>query len=162
MRRNYGLVLLIVGGLCLTGCTRSEVQAVAVSDEPISGVAIAAKVDGDTVTVPRALIEEHGNTHFTFLEDGESLSFMAYDLGGAIHVRANACPPCRSRGFTLVGDVLDCDACHTTFDAGDGSGIQGACVDYPKAAVHYTEVGGSIVMAWGALVAAWEATLIAG
>jgi len=162
MRRNYGLLLLIAGTVWLVGCAPREAQAVALSNDPLPGVAIEAQVDGDTVSVPRVLIEQHGNTHFTIDDNGDSLSFMAYALLGSIHVRANACPPCGSRGFTLVGDVLDCNACHTTFDAGDGSGIQGACVDYPKAAVQYKEVDDSIVMERAALVAAWEATLVAG
>jgi uncharacterized membrane protein len=162
MRHNYALMLLIFGALWLAGCAPRDAQTGAVSKDPIAGVAIAAQVDGDTVYVPRVRIGQHGNTHFTIDDDGDSMSFMAYQLGGAIYVRANACPPCGSRGFTLVGDVLDCNACHTTFDARDGSGIQGACVDYPKASVPYQIVDDAITMKRVDLEAAWEETLVVG
>ncbi len=130
--------------------------------DPIPGTWVTAEINGDTATLPLTLVEEHTNVHFDLEQDGRSLAFMAYALDGEVQVRANACPPCGSRGFTLDGYVLDCDACHTLFDARDGSGIEGACVDYPKASVPYDTIDESITLSVTALVNAYEETLIAG
>jgi nitrite reductase/ring-hydroxylating ferredoxin subunit len=148
--------------LVLSACAPSSGGPSQVSADPISGTWIDAAVSGDTVTVPLAVVEEHVNTHFSVETGGRKLDFMAYLLDGEVQIRANACPPCRSRGFALDGDVLVCDACQTTFDARDGSGIAGACVDYPKASVEYRIEDGAITMALSDLVEAYDETLIAG
>ncbi len=159
---NHYIRLIIVGlmatlAVYLTACASTAPQA-----EPIPGTWVDAQVGGDSVTVPVAMVEEYHNLHFDIEYEGSSLAFMAYLLDGRIQVRANACPPCRSRGFTLDGNVLDCDACHTLFDATDGSGIEGACVDYPKAAVPYEVTGGALVMSLADLLDAHNETLRAG
>lgn len=155
-------ILITVGFLATLALSLAACAPTAAEAEPVPGTWVDAQVAGDSVTVPLALIAEHRNLHFELEQDGRSLAFMAYVLDGDIQVRANACPPCGSRGFTLNGHVLDCDACHTMFDARDGSGIEGACVDYPKAAVPYETHDGSLVMSMTGLVNAYDDTLVAG
>jgi len=87
---------------------------------------------------------------------------MAYELGGKLYVRANACPPCWSVGFSLQRDILVCDTCRTTFKAKTGDGIEGACVDFPKASVPYEITDGNIVMGGDDLLAAYQNTLNPG
>ncbi len=145
----------LAGLLVVTACAAPETSSPSAartdspggSGSPIPGTWVDVTVSGDEVTLPLAVVEEHVNTHFSLQSDGRELAFMAYLLDGNLHVRANACPPCRSRGFALNGTILDCDACHTTFDARDGSGIAGPCVDYPKAAAPNRTVNGAITMA---------------
>ena len=86
------------------------------------------------------------------------MNFMAYVLDGEIYVRANVCPPCQSVGFSLGKDVLICDRCATTFEARTGEGIEGACVDFPKASVPYEIIDGNIVMKGTDLIAAYQDT----
>jgi len=129
---------------------------------PVKGTWVDVSVSGDNVIVPLSLVQQKVNTHFSVMQSDRRLDFMAYVLNGTVHVRANACPPCRSRGFALDGDVLVCDACATTFRAKDGSGIQGACVDYPKAAVAYSIADGVVTMSLADLTAAYEETLVRG
>lgn len=129
---------------------------------PIEGTWVDVAVSGDVVTMPLSLVEEKVNTHFSVTETDRRLDFMAYVLDGALYVRANACPPCRSRGFALDEDVLVCDACATKFKARDGSGIVGACVDYPKADAAYTVVDGVVSMSLADLAAAYAETLVRG
>ena len=83
---------------------------------------------------------------------------MAYGLDGEIYVRSNVCPPCWSVGFSLQRDILVCDTCLTTFKAKTGDGIEGACVDYPKAAVLYEVSDGKVVMRGNDLLAAYQNT----
>jgi nitrite reductase/ring-hydroxylating ferredoxin subunit len=87
---------------------------------------------------------------------------MAYVLDGEISVRANVCPPCRSIGFSLEQAVLICDRCATTFEAETGDGIEGACVDFPKAAVPYEINGDDIAMKGTDLIAAYQDTIESG
>ena len=168
--RRILLVAGLAGLLVVTACaapgssapSASPTTSPGGSSSPIPGTWVDVTVSGDEVTLPFAVVEEHANTHFSLQADGRELAFMAYLLDGALHIRANACPPCRSRGFALNGNVLDCDACHTTFDARDGSGIAGPCADYPKAAVQNRNVYGAITMALSDLVAAYDETLARG
>lgn len=164
LRRGMLLLPILAGLLALTACSAPTTAApgTPTQQDRIPGKWVEATVSADQVTLPFSLVEQNVNTHFKLEADGRELAFMAYLLQGTLHVRANACPPCRSRGFTLVGDVLDCDACHTTFRARDGNGIAGACVDYPKAAVNTAIVDGSIMMAVADLVDAYDETLVAG
>jgi len=158
-RYSSRIIVLLIATLAvfLTACASTVPQT-----EPIPGTWVDVQVDGDSAKVPLTMVEQHRNLHFDIEYEGSSLAFMAYILDDRIQVRANACPPCRSRGFTLDGNVLDCDACHTLFDARDGTGIEGACVDYPKAAVHYRMTAGNIVMSLADLVDAHNETLIPG
>lgn len=159
-RRGVLIVAALAGLLAVSSCAGPATPAS--RNGPVSGTWIEVTVSGDDVTLPAALVEKNVNTHFSLRENGRELVFMAYILDGGVQVRANACPPCRSRGFALDGDVLVCDACQTTFNARDGSGIAGACVDYPKAAVAHRVVNGSVEMTLADLVNAYDETLVAG
>jgi hypothetical protein len=83
---------------------------------------------------------------------------MAYKLNGGRYVRANVCPPCRSVGFSLSGDILVCNSCGTRFKASTGAGISGACRDYPKAEVAHVISGDNLTMDIDDLVTAYENT----
>ncbi len=159
MKRRYGL---IVAGALASILLLAACASPASSGEPIPGTWVDVEMSNGTATMPLTLLEEHTNLHFEMEQEGQPLAFMAYILDGDIQVRANACPPCGSRGFTLKGKVLDCDACHTLFDAQDGSGIEGPCANYPKALVPHSVSGGRITLTVSDLVNAYEETLIAG
>ena len=129
---------------------------------PITAEWIEPQVSGDTVSIPVGEVEGYWNTHFKLEMKGKEMNFMAYILDGKVHVRANVCPPCRSIGFSLSEDILVCDRCATTFEAETGDGIQGACVNYPKASVSYEIADDKIVMKEGDLIAAYDETLRRG
>lgn len=129
---------------------------------PLPGTWVDVENDGARVMLPVAEVTGTGNVHFSVVVGERKMDFMAYVLGDDLHVRANACPPCRSIGFALDGMMLVCDACQTTFKAIDGSGIEGACVNYPKAAVAYAVEQGMVVMDSEDLVRAYDDTLTAG
>jgi nitrite reductase/ring-hydroxylating ferredoxin subunit len=129
---------------------------------PVRATWVNASVQGDTATIPLSTIEEKQNVHFRVPYEGGAVNFMAYVTGGAVSVRANVCPPCRSIGFTLDGKELVCDTCRTTFESATGDGIQGACVDFPKAPVAYAITRGNVVMQMTDLAAAYENTLVPG
>lgn len=129
---------------------------------PIKAKWIEPQVDGNTVSVPVSDVENNWNIHFKLEAQAGEMNFMAYLLDGKIYVRANVCPPCRSIGYSLDKDILVCDRCATTFKANTGDGIQGACVNYPKALVQYEISDGEIVMKEADLVVAYENTLKPG
>ena len=132
------------------------------SSGPISPTWIGAdvlSVDGGSLMIPTSAVSSGKMLHFS-ISTGEygKQNFMAYDLGGEKHVRANVCPPCRSVGFSLVGNQLVCDSCGTRFEAATGAGISGACKDFPKAEVEKAIGGGDITVEIADLVAAYEDT----
>jgi len=149
-----GLVLLAMI-LSTAACSSSNPQ----SNEPIKATWIEPQVAGDTVSIPVSDVENNWNVHFNLKTQGEDMNFMAYVVGGEIFVRANVCPPCQSIGFSLEEAVLICDRCATTFKAESGGGIEGACVDFPKASVPYEISDGNVVMEGTDLVAAYQDTL---
>lgn len=126
---------------------------------PIKEKWIESQVSGDTVSIRVSDVKNSWNTAFKMVNKGSTLNFMAYVLNGGIQVRGNVCPPCRSIGYSLNNDILVCDTCGTTFRATNGSGIQGACVRYPKAAIQYKVVDDVLVMNVGDLVNAYQETL---
>lgn len=132
------------------------------SSKPIKATWIEPQITGNTVSIPVSNVEDNWNTHFKLGAETGDMNFMAYVVDGEIHVRANICPPCRSIGFSLQKDILTCDRCATTFEARTGEGIEGACVDYPKAAVHYSITDGNITMSRADLKAAIQDTIIPG
>jgi len=132
------------------------------SNELIKATWIEPQVAGDTVSIPVSEVENNRNVHFNVKTRDEDMNFMAYVLDGEISVRANVCPPCRSIGFSLEEAVLVCDRCATTFKAKTGEGIEGACVDFPKAAVPYEINGGNIAMKGTDLIAAYQDTIESG
>jgi hypothetical protein len=132
------------------------------SNEPIKATWIEPQVAGDTVFIPGSEVEKNWNVHFNMKTQGEDMNFMAYIVDEEIYVRANVCPPCRSIGFSLEEAVLICDRCATTFGAKTGEGIDGACVDYPKASVPYETQNGNIVMNSANLITAYQDTIEPG
>lgn len=129
---------------------------------PIKATWIEAISEGDTVSVELAEVEQNWNNNFKIETKGETLNFMAYIIDEELFIRANVCPPCKSIGFTLDNDILVCDRCATTFEAVTGDGIEGACVDFPKASVEYEIAGANIVMKLDDLVTAYEDTIKPG
>ncbi len=129
---------------------------------PVQAVWIEPHVVGDIVSIAVSEVENSRNVHFNVKAQGEDMNFMAYVLDGEIHVRANVCPPCRSIGFSLEEAVLICDRCATTFEAKTGEGIEGACVDFPKASVPYEINSSSIIMKGIDLIAAYQDTIEPG
>jgi uncharacterized membrane protein len=129
---------------------------------PIKAKIIEAQVDGDSVSIPLTDVESEWNTQFAVNEPAGKMNFMAYLFNSKVYIRADVCPPCRSIGYSLDGNKLVCDRCATTFKADTGDGIQGACVDYPKALVSYQVSNGNIVMKQADLVLAYENTLKPG
>jgi len=152
-----GLVLLAMI-LSTAACSSSNPQ----SNEPIKATWIEPQVVGDTVSIPVSEVENNRNIHFNVKTPGGDMNFMAYVLDGEIHVRANVCPPCRSIGFSLEEAVLICDRCATTFEAKTGEGIEGACVDFPKASVPYEINSSNIIMKGIDLIAAYQDTIEPG
>lgn len=129
---------------------------------PVIGVPLEAVREGDIVTVPLAAIEGAANGEFSVTLEDRPLDFMAYLVEGELFIRAAACPPCDSLAYALDGDELICEACATRFDAWTGEGIEGACIDYPKAEVAYEVSGGLVSMTAADLVTAWDETLVPG
>ena len=129
---------------------------------PVDAKWIDAQMNGDTVSIPVSEIANDWNTRFEVQAADGNISAMAYVLNGVIYVRADICPPCRSRGFTLNGNILDCDSCHTKFNASTGDGVSGACVNYPKDSVSYTISDGNVVMSKADIVTAYQNTLKPG
>ena len=119
----------------------------------------AVQTKGDAVSIPAGEVDSGKMLHFAAnFGEGTRQNFMAYISDGETHVRANVCPPCRSVGFSLAGDILVCDSCGTRFTASTGVGISGACKDYPKAEVAHTISDGTITMEMGDLLAAYQNT----
>lgn len=133
---------------------------------PIKATWLQVKVDeaSQIVSLPVSELEDDWNIHFKLETAEGETNFMAYIFKGDVYVRANVCPPCHSIGFSLDEEdqLLICDRCATIFDAETGDGIEGACVDYPKAAVPYEIVDGSVVLKGAELLAAYQDTLSPG
>jgi len=151
----FGILLLAALSLAvLTACSGSPT-----GNQVVPSKLVPAIVAGDTVSVPLAEVQENINSKFTLRTDTQEISFMAYQFEGAIQVRADICPPCRSQSFTLYNDTLVCDTCGTVFKAASGQGVSGACVKYPKASVVYQVKDGKIMMQAADLVTAYNDTL---
>ncbi|MBN1152487.1 MAG: DUF2318 domain-containing protein [Dehalococcoidia bacterium] len=129
---------------------------------PVDATPLIVSHDSEAVTLPLSAITEVVNAEFGISVDDRSLDFMAYMLDGQLYVRASACPPCSTLSYTLDGRTLFCDACDTRFDAATGEGIDGACIDYPKAQVAYKVSGDNVVIQVVDLVRAWDETLLEG
>ena len=119
---------------------------------------IDATVEGDSVSIPVGLVDNGKIVNFRVTYQGTDMAFTAYRLGEQIYVRTALCPPCRSESFSLDGDVLDCDTCHTRFSATTGDGLKGACRAYPKAEVRYTVAGDRLTMSITDLASAYQDT----
>jgi nitrite reductase/ring-hydroxylating ferredoxin subunit len=119
---------------------------------------IDATVEGDSVSIPVSQIESDTIVNFRVTYQGTDMASAAYKLGEQIYVRTALCPPCRSESFSLDGDVLDCDTCHTRFSATTGDGLKGACRAYRKAEVQYSVAGDKVTMSIADLVTAYQDT----
>ncbi len=162
--RTGGLALgtILVLGLALLLAACGGGASSGQSTGPISAEWLTVPAEGDVVKIPVSTIEKHRNIHFTVPALGKIAAFMAYVGPDGINVRANVCPPCRSKGFSLSGKVLVCDTCATTFDAATGNGINGACVDFPKASVAYEVADGQVTMQKVDLAMAYQNTMVPG
>jgi len=158
MSKIIPALVLLAMLLSTVACSGNSAQ----SNEPIKATWIKLQVVSDTVSIPVSGVEDNKIVHFKLVTLGGDIAFMAYELDGEIYVRSNVCPPCRSVGFSLQRDTLVCDTCLTTFKAKTGDGIEGACVDFPKASVPYEIRDGNIVMKSNDLVAAYQSTLNPG
>jgi hypothetical protein len=123
---------------------------------------VTAQLEGNVASIPSGDVTSGKMIHFEVTNQGTKMTFMAYQWGGKTYVRASVCPPCMSRSFSLVGDILDCNSCHTKFKASTGEGISGACVNYPKAELMYTINGDKITMTMDNLAKAYTDTLEPG
>lgn len=132
------------------------------SSSSIEPTWIQAEVTDNTVSISLNEVETNRMSHFTVNTSSGEMDFMAYELSGETYVRASICPPCYSRSFALKGDTLVCDTCGTVFDAKTGTGIKGACLNYPKASVPYEITGNSIIMGVDDLLTAYNNTLEPG
>ncbi|WP_440953300.1 Fe-S-containing protein [Methanococcoides sp. FTZ1] len=155
------IVLVAVAVVFAAGCVDDGAQATTPVN-PVSATWIEPQVIDDTVVVPAQTIRENINTHFKVETAAGEIAVMAYTLGDEIVVRSNVCPPCGSIGFSLQEELLICDSCGTTFDAGTGQGIRGACVDYPKENIPYAESEGNIMIGLNDIVVAHMNTIQRG
>ena len=158
MSKIIPVLVLLAMILSTVACSGNSAQ----SNEPIKATWIEPQVVGDTVSIPVSKVENKKIIHFKFGTQDKDTTFMAYKLSGELYVRANVCPPCRSVGFSLQKDILVCDTCMTTFEAKTGEGIEGACVDFPKASVPYEIIDGNMVMKDTDLIAAYQDTIEPG
>ena len=147
------MLLTLVSGI--VACSSNGTQ----NSQQIKAAWIEPQVVGDIISIPISAVENDKIIHFEFRAQDKDMTFMAYDLSGETYVRANICPPCHSIGFSLQQSTLICDTCGTVFDATTGAGINGACVDYPKAAVAHNMDNGNIIMKSIDLVAAYQDTV---
>ena len=153
------VIILAIAGI---GIYFGLAERAAEDDLPIRAAWIEPQVGGDVVSFPVSEVENNRNIHFLVETQSRAMHFMAYVWNGKIYIRANVCPPCLGIGYSLRRGILVCDMCATTFEAATGDGIRGACVDYPKAAVPYEIIDGSIVTKKADLVVAYENTLEPG
>jgi len=142
----------------IVACSDNGVQ----SNQRIKAMWINPQVVGDIISIPVSQTENNKIIHFKFRTQDKDMTFMAYDLSGETYVRASICPPCQSIGFSLEEAILICDRCATTFNAKTGEGIEGACVDFPKASVPYEIRDDNVVMKGADLVAAYQDTIEPG
>ena len=154
-------VLVTLGLAACSGGTASA-AAPASSNIRVSPTWITPDISGTTVSVAENVVKSNINTDFELPTDKGTAYFMVYEYNGKTYARADVCVPCRSISFTLYKGNLVCDSCGTVFKATDGTGVSGACVRYPKAAVPYQIVDGKIVMSQADLITAFENTLEPG
>lgn len=156
---TLGLLALVVMMLLLAAaCGRSSGGA----GTEIRPTWIAAQIEGDQVSIPKADVDAGKMIHFKVGEQGDSMVFMAYRLGEEVYVKASICPPCRSQSFSLAGDTLVCNTCGTRFKATTGDGISGACRSYPKAEAAHAVIGDRVTASMNDLITAYQNTEIAG
>ncbi len=156
-RVAVGVILLIaiLGVIALTACGGK-------TEERIRASWIKPQVTGSTAAVSVSEVKNNRISHFKVGTAVGEISFMAYELEGKLYTRADICPPCRSERFSLKGSTLVCDSCNTVFDARTGNGVEGACVNYPKASVAYTIAGDRMTLKTEDLISTYRETLKPG
>jgi hypothetical protein len=154
------VVISTVATLVLVACSGGTASGA--TNSPVKPTWIDPEMSADTVSIPLDTVQAKKNIHFKVESEKGTAYYMAYVYGGITRVRADVCVPCRSISFTLNKDLLVCDSCGTTFKAVDGTGVQGPCVRFPKAAVPFETVSGKMVMKQADLVKAFEDTLEPG
>ncbi len=157
-------ILLALSLTAVTACANNPAAASGGSNNSnavIKQTRVQVQLTGDTVTIPVSDLEKYGNVNFKVKTSTDSMSFMAYQMGGQTYVRADVCVPCGSDSFTLNKGKLVCDACGTVFDAQTGKGVSGvkACQGYPKQPVVFQITDGNLVMKGTDLVNAYQSTL---
>lgn len=160
-----GIVLVSLTLIVVACAAPAAAPVPSPSPKPAGQIAakwIVPKVAGDIVSIPLAEVENNWNVHFKLETENGDMNFMAYKYNGKTYVRANICPPCHSIGYSLRDNILVCDTCATTFEAETGTGIEGACVNFPKAVVPYQVVDSDIVMSKTDLVVAYQDTIKSG
>ena len=156
-------LMLIITASCSSGpesqtpsrATKSAVN----TNNPVKQVTIDVSDKGDTVIIPLSKVTANTNTRFAVSTGQGEMTFMAYMLDGKLNIRADICPPCRSKSFTLDKGMLICDSCGTVFSAADGSGKSGPCLAYPKEAASYQISGDNIEVSKANLIIAYNNTL---
>ena len=122
---------------------------------------VTPQISGTIVSISADEVTRNGMENFYVSSPGGNMSFMAYQLDGRYHVRADLCVPCGSRSFTLQKGMLICDSCGTVFNGTTGVGVSGvsACMSYAKKAAAYTTDAGRISINMNDLITAYQNTL---
>ena len=157
------IVMLLLLSLAILAVSACSSQAAANNSNSSSVTAkqstIKAQLNGDSVSILQSDVDNLINTRFVVNTPTQTLSFMAYKYDNQVSVRADICPPCGSRSFTLTKGTLVCDSCGTVFNVKTGVGISGACVKFAKQAVPFQVQDGNIVMNGADLQTAFQNTL---
>jgi nitrite reductase/ring-hydroxylating ferredoxin subunit len=136
------------------------------SNKAYKPVWIEATVNGDTVSVPLAAVEQDIMIHFKLQTASGQQQFMVYGYDGKVYVRGNDCVPCKSINFALKGNLLICMSCGTTFDTVTGKGVgsvgSSGCRAYPKEPSAFQFQDGQIIMKTSDLNTAYQNTLTEG
>ncbi len=166
MKKNSVLLILtlviIAAGILVTALGCNSTTSTSTNNVKVKATWISPEIQADTVAIPVGEIRDNLMTHFRVETSEGSIASMAYVYNDNIYVRSNICPPCRSIGFSLQGNKLVCDSCGTTFQAENGEGIAGACVNYPKASVQYQTNGDTIELKSNDIVSAYINTVSPG
>ncbi len=153
------LLLISLGLLAVSACSTQVSADSSSKGSTVKQVTIKAELVGNSVSIPLSEVEKNTNTRFLVNTATDQLSFMAYKYDKQLYVRADICPPCGSKSFTLTNGTLVCDSCGTVFNAKTGIGIKGACVKFAKQAVTFENKDGTIFMKGQDLTVAFQNTL---
>jgi nitrite reductase/ring-hydroxylating ferredoxin subunit len=163
MMIRIALALIFIVPLAAVGCGDGTTGLTRGIVPPTWIGAEAIDIEDNTLSIPASEVDSGKMIHFEVNpEEGDRMTFIAYKFGGKTYVRVSVCPPCGSEGFSLKGDTLDCDICHTKFNARTGKGISGECTDYQKADVLHIVSVDKITMGMDDLVIAHSNTMETG
>ena len=160
--KTIGILALavIMAGILLTalGCNGTT----SASNVLVKAVWITGEIQGDTVSIPADEVRDNIMTHFWTETLEGNIASMAYVYNDDIYIRSNICPPCRSIGFSLQGNKLVFNSCGTTFQAENGEGSIGTCVNYPKASIQYEVNDANIDLKSADIISAYVKTFSPG